>query len=340
MQGTPQKKPLNARLCAPCATSAASALSCCSCCCSCSCFLLVIQPVELQQPFPIAFNGIVTTTTDVWETLRAARDGDLARLSALVAAQPVLACCKYNYAPPIHFAVREGHTELVRFLLAHGGLFPSYQTDLFRDDLVTMAFERGHADVNAVLIDVAREPSLATPCIAPTDDTRIHFPDDDARVQFRRLLDDRISGRGTLRDVESALEADPSLATDPFQCWGEGVLATSTNAGDVELIDLLDRGMNPNHMNWHHVTLLHEIAFAGDMRKAQLLVDRGADINPVDEEYQSTPLALAARNGKKTMVRYLLDRGADHRKAGAEWATPAAWAKRRGHSSLQALIPE
>jgi len=30
--------------------------------------------------------------------------------------------------------------------------------------------------------------------------------------------------------------------------------------------------MNPNHMNWRHVTLLHDMARKNDLRKAQLLL--------------------------------------------------------------------
>ena len=52
---------------------------------------------------------------------------------------------------------------------------------------------------------------------------------------------------------------------------------------------LLEHGMNPNHMNWHHVTLLHDMAQDGDIAKAPLLLDHGADINAIDEEYRSTP---------------------------------------------------
>ena len=47
------------------------------------------------------------------------------------------------------------------------------------------------------------------------------------------------------------------------------------------------------------------------MPKARLLLDHGADINTIDEEYRSTPLGCAARRGQKEMVELLLERGAD-----------------------------
>jgi ankyrin repeat protein len=92
----------------------------------------------------------------------------------------------------------------------------------------------------------------------------------------------------------------------------------------------MDNGMNPNHMNWQHVTLLHDMTRRGNIPKARLLLDHGADINAADEEYRSTPLGLAARWGHAKMVAFLLERGADTNKAAAPWATPLAWARKKG----------
>ena len=79
---------------------------------------------------------------------------------------------------------------------------------------------------------------------------------------------------------------------------------------------LLDHGMDPNHMNWHRLTLLHHMAAEGELGKARLLVDHGAAIDAIDEEYQSTPLGLAARRGQRALVEFLLARGANPDAAG------------------------
>jgi ankyrin repeat protein len=99
---------------------------------------------------------------------------------------------------------------------------------------------------------------------------------------------------------------------------------------------LLDHGMNPDHMNVHRTTLLHGMAQLGDARRAALLLDHGADINAVDDEFRSTPLGFAARWGRRGVVRLLLDRGADRQAAGAAWATPREWARRKGHTAVAA----
>jgi uncharacterized protein len=64
--------------------------------------------------------------------------------------------------------------------------------------------------------------------------------------------------------------------------------------------------------------------------------DHGADINAVDEEFRSTPLGFAARWGHYEMVRLLLERRADPKTAGAGWATPFEWARKKGHTGIEA----
>ena len=57
---------------------------------------------------------------DVWDTITAAAAGDTLTLQRLMERDPSLSRAEYFYAPPIHFAVREGHAEAVRILLDAG----------------------------------------------------------------------------------------------------------------------------------------------------------------------------------------------------------------------------
>ena len=45
------------------------------------------------------------------------------------------------------------------------------------------------------------------------------------------------------------------------------------------------------------MTLLHDMAQSGDIAKAGLLLEHGADIDAIDDEYRATPLGMAARWG-------------------------------------------
>jgi ankyrin repeat protein len=169
--------------------------------------------------------------------------------------------------------------------------------------------------------------------------------------------------QNNLREAERLLAERPELARDEMASWSEGIMMMPANRGWRGMLELLMRfgarvpditkwapeyyfknfdtavflmksGMNPNHMSWQHVTLLHDMAQRGNIPKARLLLDHGADINAVDEEYRSTPLGLAVRWGHRHMVTFLLDRGADRNKADASWATPFAWARKKGYGDI------
>ncbi|MFN0104605.1 MAG: ankyrin repeat domain-containing protein [Bryobacteraceae bacterium] len=102
---------------------------------------------------------------------------------------------------------------------------------------------------------------------------------------------------------------------------------------------LFAHGMDPNHRDWLDATPLHHFARKGDVENAELFLDRGADINALEEDQRSTPLGWAAKHGNTAMVELLLRRGArvDLPRKPA-WARPIEWAKRRGHEEIAALL--
>jgi hypothetical protein len=170
-----------------------------------------------------------------------------------------------------------------------------------------------------------------------------------------------------LGKTETILKQHPEFAKDEMYFWGEGILTFAVKKNNHSMIDLLtsygakvpgilkwaqfyyfehndgaayimEKGMNPNTMSWHHVTILHDMAQKGNLYKAELLIKYGADINPIDEEYQSTPLGMAARWGHLEMVKYLLQQGADPNKAGASWASPVSWARKKGFADIEETL--
>jgi ankyrin repeat protein len=104
-------------------------------------------------------------------------------------------------------------------------------------------------------------------------------------------------------------------------------------------IALFESGMNPNRSNWMGITQLHHFAAKGDIDRAELFLDHGADIEAREDESKSRPLAWAARRGREAMVELLLQRGARPRLPDdPEWATPLAWATRRGHAGVVRML--
>ena len=318
----------------------------------------MIQHSEMKKTRPMALHdGVVSTTTDVWNTLVASRDGDLVRVKELAEGCSALHTCMYDYTTPLHFAVRQGHLHLVQYLIEHRALDPTYLNHPFRESLVTMAEDRNETEIAQLLQHSLADPNL----IREWGDTgKIDYGKSDTERRFQELVD-----RNKHSEVEAMLQEHPGLALDEDAFWGEGILAMPAKDGDRQMIELLMsygarvpdvskwgaryyfkhyetaaflllNGMNPNHMNWREFTLLHDMAFVGDIRKAELLLDHGADINVVDEEYSSTALGYAVRWGKREMVTFLLKRGADPNKAGAPWAMPLEWAWKKGHTEFEA----
>jgi ankyrin repeat protein len=83
----------------------------------------------------------------------------------------------------------------------------------------------------------------------------------------------------------------------------------------------------------NHVTPEDRLAFATELLKA------GARLDVRDEVLESTPLGWACRWGRIELVRLFLERGADPVEADAEpWARPIAWAVKKGHADIAALL--
>jgi hypothetical protein len=322
----------------------------------------MLHPVELRVTLPMELpDGVYGTTTQVWQMLVASRAGDEAAIRDLAGVTPQLVRCEYNYMPPLHLAVREGHEPVVRWLLEHGASDPEYRTYPYKETLLTMAEDRGFGAIAALLREHAARPSAARASQSKKHGVgHIDFPPDADRVRLEKLL-----GANAVRSVESLLDGRPDLVHDDFVFWAEGILMMVANRRQRPLLELLlargarvpdiakwgrfyyfkhadigalllERGMNPNHMTWHRTTLLHDMAGEGDMEKAGLLLDHGADVNALDEEFRSAPLGFAARWGRREMVRLLLERGADPNAAAASWATPLAWAEKKGHHAIAA----
>jgi ankyrin repeat protein len=70
---------------------------------------------------------------------------------------------------------------------------------------------------------------------------------------------------------------------------------------------LLDHGANIEEPNDEGYTPLMEAAREGHRAVTELLLNRGAEINPKIDDGYETPLTLAAACGFKEIVSFLLD---------------------------------
>ena len=320
----------------------------------------MIRPPELSLDHPMEIaEGVISSTERVWKILSASAKGDLATVKKMAAESPQILYAQYNYTPPIHFAVREGHLKLVEYLLDQGAHDPSYKIYPFLDSLQIIARDRGYEQIAELLDAYAMQP------------LRQKYSGDNGTILIPRTIEEKelqiAVNELDLEKTESILKKHATYVHDDNFFWGEGILMMPAKNNSPHMVELLlgygakvpsilkwtqfyyfkhiemakllmARGMNPNTMSWHGVTILHDMAQKGDLGKADLLLTYGAEIDPVDDEYQSTPLGMAVRWGHGPMVEFLLQKGANPDKSGASWSRPLAWASKKGFSEIEIML--
>ncbi len=270
--------------------------------------------------------------------------GDLDRVDALLRADPSLARrLDSGRRSPLMYSARGGHLEIVRTLLAHGA-DPNAPEDLAdrgaalfaacaanRIDIVELLLQHG-ADPNAgedssgvcVYIAARRHGDAARPLVELLYEHGAQRPHWEWSVEeFREAIacDDPFTrdpdveldmlARNDVGLVGLMLERDPGLV-DRLSGGSLRCGSPEVSIKDSEVLTrLLDAGFDPNRPSWVGKTPLHHYAGNGEVGNLELLLERGADIDAIDDEYHSTPLGWAAREGRVEAVRLLVAHGAD-----------------------------
>jgi ankyrin repeat protein len=162
---------------------------------------------------------------DAWAVITAAADGDVAGMRRLLDRDPTLSGKGYFYTPPIHFAVREGHSEIVQMLLDAGA--DSEWNGHYGDSLIDMAKERGHDDVASIL-EKTRDRRGRTPAAETREDHAIHLA----------------AEKGDVGRVRELLDADPTLLNRGDRAGGTPLHRAVLGRATAVIKFLLDRGAN------------------------------------------------------------------------------------------------
>ena len=268
----------------------------------------LIKPQELEND-EFDWTGR-TRHSDVWETLIAARSGNVDGLKKLLDRNPELVNCQYWYVSPLHFAVREGHIDAAKLLVDRGADL-TQQTLYGQETFLQVATDRGHTELIEYLQGLAREQ------LASEGDTHpIHTA----------------SKNGDLVSVTQLLDVDPMLANrgDGF---GRRPIHFAVESKNHELIELLlargaeidtpgfssdsrigGSGFRPiASALWRHSVW----AQINDYETVQLLLRHGADYS----------ITIAAALGDEDRVRELLAQDptlCDHQEPGGKRALSAA----------------
>jgi ankyrin repeat protein len=301
----------------------------------------------------------------------AAYFGDLERVRELCDREPSLANRPSEYVTyyacsgtPLRNAAAGGHLEIVRLLLERGadpnlpeeGIAP-------RGHALHSAVCRGHVEIVKLLLEKGAYPNVEIESSADTLSMVIGRDPQMVELLCSHGAARAIHLLGYYGDVQTAaavFAAHPAFADDPealSNAAGQGHQAfvrlmlhyqpdlAKRVSGDAKTRELTEflfaRGANPNHSGWLRITPLHEFARRGDLEKAALFIDHGADLHARDEDICSTPLGWAAKFGKTQMVELLLGRGAKpNLPDDPPWATPLAWATRRGHPQVVQVLKQ
>lgn len=307
----------------------------------------------------------------------AAHTGDLNRVKELLNEDPGLVNRAPDYVTyyvgsgtPLRNAAAKGHSEIVKFLLERGadpnlpeeGIAP-------HGHALYVAASNGHFEIAKLLLEHGAYPNpevessadALTMALMNKDEKMVELLCSYGAARAVHIM----AYYGDVQTAAAVFAANPALANDPealTNAAGEGQEAFvrlllryqpglpkrinfpywSVGAKTRALNELLfQHGMNPSQPDWLRVTPLHHFARKGDLEKAGLFLDHGADLHARDEDICSTPLGWAAKFGQIRMVEFFLKRGAKlNLPDDPPWATPLAWATRRGHHEIVDLLKQ
>jgi len=300
----------------------------------------------------------------------AAHIGDLNRVRERLDQDPSLANRVSDYygyylgsGTPLRNAAAKGHMEIVKLLLGRGA-DPNLREEGIapRGHALYAAVYNGHFEIARLLLENGAYPNPEVESSADALSIAMRNSDEkmiDLLASYGAARSvELLAHYGDVRTAAAAFAANPALADDPgalgsaagngheafvrlmLRCQPGLAKRAAVGAKTRELTELLfAHGMNPSHPDWLGVTPLHQFARKGDLEKAAIFIEHGADLHARDEDTCSTPLGWAAKFGRTLMVELLLRRGAKpNLPDDPPWATPLAWATRRGHDQVAGLL--
>lgn len=315
--------------------------------------ILIQRPADFHEP---------TWGQNTWSFLTAAFEGNQRSVRDMLRGETWLARAEYAYLQPLHYAVKGGHIEMVRLLLAAGANplaegwsgRPWAMTRHWRAREIASC-QRSFAFWKKLPPSRCRRSSRPQPPPDPRAELEVamsrcghrgdipcalalleQHPD----LAYAGLYEAVHQGHTKLASILLERGADP---TNPWRwsCWLTPLMHSLRHTRpNYEMASMLmDYGVTANDANGMGMTALHILVGLGTSSAVSWLLDRGADINRRDNEFSSTPLAWAARVGRAEMVELLLSRGALRKLTDDEpWSTPEAWARRRGHTHILKLL--
>lgn len=173
---------------------------------------------------------------------------------------------------PLHFAATRDDPGMIDLLLELGA--EANSEDENGRTPADLALNMGHKDAYGRLVENG----------APVDPKLLEkVGDEDGAQRMSRLHQALVDGER--ETIEAVLDEDPTLVNTRLpDVWGTG--------------------------GTYGAAALHWAAMFGHLGIAELLLERGADLELRDETYNGTPLGWAREYDRTEMERFLLERGA------------------------------
>jgi len=216
---------------------------------------------------------------------------------------------RFDGSTPLHRAISEGYQDIVELLIAKGadintknkaGLTPLHKAaQIGQKDVVELLLTKG--------ADFKTQDSNGR--------TAVGFAKEKSHTEIVELLRKHAKQSGDPKEIMT--------------------LYDYAALGDIEQVkSLILEGINVNTKSQSGMTALAWAVLYGHQDIAELLIQRGADVNVAPR----TPLHLACQRGNKELAEWLIDRGADINKESESGLTPLHLAAKRGRKDIVELL--
>ena len=251
----------------------------------------------------------------------AAKAGDLAKVQALIAADPASVNSRdENERTPLHSAVGAGHLEVAEFLLQHGADVNA--VDYSKSSPLHLAANSGSADVVALLVRnganlEARNMQERTPLhLACVWGRNLEC----CRFLIESGAEINVTDRSGSPLIQDAIFMNNREIVDllldsgaDFPQEERGLMQAlyfSVTTGMERPFNSIKEKCEQSGLPWWEAVSLHTAAAGGSVEIAKMLVEKGADVS-AENRYGLLPIHVAAESGNADFIDYLKAEGAD-----------------------------
>lgn len=285
-----------------------------------------LQAVELLEP---AEEGALTM---------ALKSGDKETVKSLLEENKKLMEIRVDGLTPLHLAARNGQTEIVEALLAHGADIGAMEKTLDGMMPIHEASAGGHKEV----VDLLLKKGANVNQMDRSGKTPLDWALSKGRQDMAALLREKGGTSNVTSTRPVGIAALFRASTDEIarlNALTQDVLAAAVMTNNVEEIKKVLDG-NPLLVNIkiEGRSPLHLACSLGKIEVAAELIARGANIELVSDTEGTTPLQEAASKGYKDLAEMLLKKGADARAKDKNGKTALDLATETEHGDVAQIL--